>query len=168
MTELTTPKAPLTTILTRRDAEKFWNRVSIDLSSRCWVVGNGHYKSITRFGDRVYKSSHVAWALTFGEDIPLGLELCHHCDNNACVRPTHMFVGTHADNMRDRDQKGRGRPPWTGKTFTAEHRAKLSAAAMGNTRTLGFRASDETRAKMSVSQRRRFARERAARHGEYD
>lgn len=46
--------------------------------------------------------------------------LCHECDNPRCVRLDHLFLGSHADNMRDRRAKGRGKVPvrtggkWTG------------------------------------------------------
>jgi hypothetical protein len=48
----------------------------------------------------------IAWVATHG-DIPDGLFVCHRCDNPRCLEPTHLFLGTNTDNMRDCARKRR-------------------------------------------------------------
>ena len=67
----------------------------------------GGYGFISNKGDsRVVH--RVSWELTFGP-ITEGMKVCHSCDNPPCVRPTHLFLGSQAENLSDMRQKGRGR-----------------------------------------------------------
>lgn len=92
--------------------ERFWEKVDKKGSDECWewvaclVAGYGLFG-----GDQKVEMAHrVSWKLHYGL-IPNGLCVLHRCDNPPCVNPVHLFLGTHADNMRDRDQKGRGKVP---------------------------------------------------------
>lgn len=55
---------------------------------------------------RIIKAHRAAWEVAHGE-VPPGLIVCHKCDVPGCVEPRHLFVGTIADNNRDRSIKGR-------------------------------------------------------------
>ena len=35
--------------------------------------------------------------------------VCHTCDNPSCINPDHLFLGTKADNNKDRSNKNRTR-----------------------------------------------------------
>lgn len=39
------------------------------------------------------------------------MEVRHECDNPPCVRPDHLRLGLHLDNMGDMSRRGRARLP---------------------------------------------------------
>lgn len=92
---------------------RFWDKVRIPSKDDCWEWtghrnhGYGVFKvRIGPYKRRYFRASRFAWAFFNGE-IPLGLSACHRCDNPACVNPSHIFLGTHADNMMDKVSKSR-------------------------------------------------------------
>jgi len=77
--------------------------------SGCWEWRGDHdgkgYGVILVSG-RAQQAHRAAYRFFCGP-IPEGLFVCHHCDNPPCCNPVHLFLGAHADNMRDMALKGR-------------------------------------------------------------
>lgn len=74
----------------------------------------------------------VMWQMLFGKTIPRGMNVCHKCDNRACVRPSHLFLGSQKENMKDMIAKGRENPP----TGINHYRCKLTDADVTEIRRL--------------------------------
>ena len=98
------------------DEARFWSKV--EKSEGCWIwtgaktMGYGRFM----FNGKSVIASRMAHYLAHGE-MPSQF-VCHHCDNPACVRPDHLFVGTAMDNNRDAILKGRLDPGMHHRTKT--------------------------------------------------
>lgn len=99
--------------------ERFWKKVNKHgpIQAHCTELGpcwdwapakKSRYGTIcrTKLAHSEIKAHRASWILHYGP-IPEGLEVCHKCDNGRCVNPSHLWVGTHTDNMRDMIAKNR-------------------------------------------------------------
>jgi hypothetical protein len=89
---------------------RFEKLYAADPSTGCWLwlgaVNKDGYGKIKV--DRKHLTAHRwSWVLHKGP-IPDGAHVLHHCDVPGCVNPSHLFIGSNADNVADREGKGRG------------------------------------------------------------
>lgn len=92
-----------------RQRMPFESYLKEDVQTGCieWIGHRvrGGYGQVNKDGKDAY-AHRVAYERQHGE-IPDGLRVLHRCDNPPCCNPDHLFLGTHADNMRDKAAKGR-------------------------------------------------------------
>lgn len=104
--------------LTEAMIARFWAKVDRRAADECWPwtgVRKRHKGAFT-YGifytskTSVLGAHRAAWLASYGgDDLLPGLLVCHSCDNPQCCNPAHLWLGTKADNNRDRSEKGRTR-----------------------------------------------------------
>jgi len=138
--------------------DRFLNKVELIPFTDCWFwIGSKH--SSKGYGSfrlkKPIKAHRASWILYKGE-IPENLHVLHKCDNPLCVNPDHLFLGTNADNVKDKVAKKRQYKPlpeqhhFYGKKLSKNHVEKLKNSHLGK------KASNETKLKMRNAQLKRW------------
>jgi hypothetical protein len=89
--------------------ERLWSNVDIGPPDACWEYQGSRqrfgYGRLQVSGVR-HLTHRLAYELVNGP-IPKGQEVLHRCDNPPCCNPSHLFLGSKADNCKDRAAKHR-------------------------------------------------------------
>lgn len=133
----------------RTPEQRFWAHVQKQDGDACWLWSGG--KSVgygcLRVSGKSVLAHRFSWEIHNGP-IPAGLVACHKCDNPACVRPDHLFLGTQVENIKDMWLKGRGHAPDV-KYGSAHHNAKLTEEQVQEARAL-YAAGGVTQTALAV------------------
>lgn len=87
-------------------AASFWDQlVRTDSGCLVWphATTDSGYGQLTWAGRR-WLAHRLAWAFVHGEP---ALPVLHSCDNPPCCEPTHLHLGTRADNSGEMVERGR-------------------------------------------------------------
>ena len=91
--------------------QRFWDKVCASGVDACWEwrgsrTKKGYGRVATPIGSR---SAHRVAAFISGVLVDLKSQnhVLHRCDNPPCCNPSHLFLGSNADNVADRVAKGR-------------------------------------------------------------
>lgn len=98
---------------TPSDLQRFWSRVEKNSPDKCWPWVGTRWKTpgfeygMLSVGGTSFGAHRISLKLKLKGSFVDDLQACHACDNPTCVNPDHLFQGTHSDNMKDANSKGR-------------------------------------------------------------
>lgn len=110
------PRAQKEIKLTPADKARFWSKVDKSAGpDGCWLwtackFHDGYGCFIIR--KKLHRAHRLSFIIENGAipqgDGHHGTCVCHRCDVRECVNPSHLFLGSHQENVTDKMNKGRG------------------------------------------------------------
>lgn len=92
------------------DSNTFWESIEKNVAEgACWEWTKAKDRrgyGRLYFQGKTLLAHRLAYSLMNGVLDP-GICVCHRCDNPSCCNPSHLFLGTKADNHQDMMSKGR-------------------------------------------------------------
>jgi hypothetical protein len=88
------------------EEEEFWKRAVHEktIIGECWETQRNRMQFSYR--NKHMMGHRIAYIIRYG-DIPNKMVVRHKCDNTKCINPDHLELGTHQENMNDRNERGR-------------------------------------------------------------
>jgi predicted XRE-type DNA-binding protein len=90
--------------------KRFWSKVILTANNElCWIWDASKDKDgygLFRIENKNIRANRLSFFLYYRID-PCDNVVCHKCDNPTCVNPSHLFLGSHRDNINDCWSKGR-------------------------------------------------------------
>ncbi len=93
------------------DVDRFNSKVD-PAGNGCWLwkgkLNRGGYGRFVMF-EKYWLAHRASYYLFVSRNLKDESKVMHTCDNPACVRPSHLKIGTQGENVRDMVEKGRGK-----------------------------------------------------------
>ena len=121
-------------MLSKPLADRFWEKVDVRSPSECWEWTADKHGKLPYGKIKVERKTKLAHRISYELNrgaIPEGMQVLHSCHNPSCVNPNHLRLGTHKENMKDRQDACRqARGVSNGNCKLTEAEALLIAAVL--------------------------------------
>jgi len=101
---------PKISCFTTREQKRFFSKIYI--TDDCWIWhgtinATGYGVFFLSYNRKQILSHRYSYQLFYKTELTTSRIIRHKCDNPLCINPRHLIIGSHADNVKDRVERGR-------------------------------------------------------------